>query len=326
MHLLLLIFLAASAGLFASVGPSFMLNYSVWDATDIVMVVTIGQDGVFEVTESWKGALDPGFRISIPQLAPSAGEDIRPWTVGGQMVLFLKRSVSEGLLRWAPAGPLKEFPASAVWLRGGEVYRFVPGSNPRVSLFAKSKLTEAEFRARVAEVLRVREDMDAIILEPAELRATHLKKYASSEISPAKQFALRALGNAGASGLNVFRELLDAASSGDDVSMLVQAYATAGGVAVAEDLDLRLRHLVELWRVKTSPVQPGWWDAGGTAMILALQRLHYVPAAGTARELKAIMEQLPKPFDSASTNLIVTACDELIRYSTADPIPANMVH
>jgi hypothetical protein len=55
---------------YAGTRPSFVLDYSAWKATHIVLVETTDEDGRFEVVESWKGDLKPGESITIPEMRP----------------------------------------------------------------------------------------------------------------------------------------------------------------------------------------------------------------------------------------------------------------
>src|SRR6185369_10112108 len=90
----------------AGIRPSFGLEGNTWNATHIV-VVTEGKtiDGIFRVLESWKGDLNPGDTIKVPELASFKAESSRtvsdPWyqkpgtnpglvVTGDRMVLFLK--------------------------------------------------------------------------------------------------------------------------------------------------------------------------------------------------------------------------------------------
>jgi hypothetical protein len=55
---------------FPAIRPSFALDYSSWHATHIVLVITTPTEGAFEVVESWKGDLQAGERLVIPELVP----------------------------------------------------------------------------------------------------------------------------------------------------------------------------------------------------------------------------------------------------------------
>jgi hypothetical protein len=63
---------AVSGPALAAIRPRFMLNYSSWHATNIVLVVTTPTVGTFEVMESWNGQLKAGTLLVIPELRPAS--------------------------------------------------------------------------------------------------------------------------------------------------------------------------------------------------------------------------------------------------------------
>jgi hypothetical protein len=63
---------AVSGPALAAIKPRFMLDYSSWHATNIVLVVTTPTVGTFEVMESWKGQLKAGTLLVIPELRPAS--------------------------------------------------------------------------------------------------------------------------------------------------------------------------------------------------------------------------------------------------------------
>ena len=82
----------------AGIRPSFSLDHSSWQATDIVSVLTTEEDGVFEVQESLKGDLRPGDNVSVKELAPAPGA-------------FPIAAYPRGVTIFAdPSGPILEVP------------------------------------------------------------------------------------------------------------------------------------------------------------------------------------------------------------------------
>jgi hypothetical protein len=94
----------------AGIRPSFMLDYSSWHSTDVVLVTATARGGEFEVIESWKGDLHSGDHVVIPELKPNANAipiwlypdewfpregavntEIPAQLAGSQLLLFLKR-------------------------------------------------------------------------------------------------------------------------------------------------------------------------------------------------------------------------------------------
>jgi hypothetical protein len=141
--------------------PSFSLEYSSWHATHIALVKITSKPGVFIVVESWKGELQPGDAIAVPELKPVPGampislyprstdffardnsgtiEQIPAQPVGARMVVFLKNhdgrdsrpsSSTNPREAWRSADLFNEMKASVVWIDGGLLYRFQQVVNP----------------------------------------------------------------------------------------------------------------------------------------------------------------------------------------------------
>src|SRR5579863_5766630 len=125
-------FVLIAIAIFSSVGrasfrPSFERDSEAWRSTDIVLVSALPADGTFQVIETWKGDLQAGERIVVPQLIPepnslpisryptsstgglrdSVAEQIPREPAGARMVLFLKRNPSGSAeSQWEPANPM----------------------------------------------------------------------------------------------------------------------------------------------------------------------------------------------------------------------------
>src|ERR1700740_2175702 len=114
--------LFCAAGVSAELLPQFQLDTCAWNATDVVMVTEgAAIDGEVEVLETWKGALHPGEKLTLPELAAFASDESRAtstWLAdldrplprrvsGSSMILFLVRKDGQ----WASAdgwsGPIK---------------------------------------------------------------------------------------------------------------------------------------------------------------------------------------------------------------------------
>jgi hypothetical protein len=122
LYSLLTLFLLPLCPAFAGFQPTFELDRCSWNASHIVLVATTSQDDVFEVIESWKGNLNAGDHITVPELEPAANAipialyskllipnnpsgsrdigEIPRQPVGSRMVIFLKRA-SGFLWRWS---------------------------------------------------------------------------------------------------------------------------------------------------------------------------------------------------------------------------------
>jgi len=136
----------------AAIRPSFMLDYSSWHSTDIVLVKAMVRGGEFEVTESWKGDLHSGDHIVIPELKPNAkaipvwlyaddelpregtiSTEIPKQLPGSQLLMFLKRvsptlQTKGGTQRtqpqWMPSSLFNDMKSSVVWIDDSRLYRF----------------------------------------------------------------------------------------------------------------------------------------------------------------------------------------------------------
>jgi hypothetical protein len=117
----------------AAFRPSFSLDYCSCHATNIVLVEVTPKPGVFRVLQSWKGDLEAGRLVTVPELQPGAGamevaaypkefaetlrggrnEQIPAQPVGSQMVLFLKKEVEASTDHWKSADLFGEMKASA---------------------------------------------------------------------------------------------------------------------------------------------------------------------------------------------------------------------
>lgn len=275
---------------FCGIRPSFMLDYSSWHATHIVLVTTTTDGATFEVLESWKGDLKTGERIVIPQLRPAqkaiavslypksweeavnggVNEGIPKQLPGSRMVLFLRSSgespTREGPERtarhlWEPADLFSEMKTAALWIDGSQVYGFVQLMNPGPSVLFDLSISEQRVRERVLEVGNAQQELAHCIAESdGANRAECLKPYAKTDIFPARKFALDELAKAGPGAVPAIRRMLDDPSFSRDASALVNALAMAGGEGVAEELNTRLRQDLAFWKSTAPSLSQGWWN------------------------------------------------------------------
>ena len=59
------------------------------------------------------------------------------------------------------------------------------------------RMSEAKLRDRVAEITGIQADLESPSMENADVRARRLQSYVQSDLLPARQFALEALGKLG---------------------------------------------------------------------------------------------------------------------------------
>jgi hypothetical protein len=291
--MLLLAILAHPA--FPGIRASFSLDYSAWDATHIVLVITTPNDDTFEVVESWKGDLRVGERLVVPELIPASNaapisrypkswsaeirggvsELIPRQPVGSRMVLFLKstngqvpteRTNAPEHYGWQTANRMGSMKASTVWMDSDQLYCFTQLINPGLSvLHSMSPYSEGELRSRVVEIKGIQEKVTAALAtKDGEGRAELLKPYVRSDVFPARQFALEELGKSGLSAVPTIRAMLDDPAFADEAPELVIAIAKAGGEEVGGELNRRLQLDLAFWRSTGPSLSQGWWNENST--------------------------------------------------------------
>lgn len=297
--LALLLALGYPAG--AAIRPSFVLDYSSFHATDIVLVRTVTDGDSFEVVESWKGTCGVGERIVIPELRPTANAlpitaypqgwpNINGWEtiprqpLGSRMILFLRNSASQpnpphspqanARGGWLPSDLMNSMKASVVWIDGVQMYGFRQNINPGPSTLDTLPYSLEQVRNRVSEVVGIQRDMATALAVPnGHQSAEALKPYVRSEIFPVQQFALEHLSSAGASAVPTIRGMLSDAAFSGHASELVEALVKAGGTRIGRDLDSLLDQELAFWKSTAPSLRQGWWNVD--ASIHAPLREHY---------------------------------------------------
>jgi hypothetical protein len=333
---------------FAGIRPSFEADSEAWRSTDIVLVLTSSNDGVFEVIETWKGDLRAGERIVVPELIPTAHSipishypDSWPDTLkstvveqvprepeGSRMVLFLRRNSSRpGHTEWEPANFMDSMKASAVWINGGRLFCFTQVMNPGPSILQiMGSYSEESLRKRVSEVSRTQKQMKLVLAAPeSEERARLLTSYVHSDISQARQFAVQELGKSGPMAVPTIRGMLDDPAYTEQAPDLIEAMVKAGGDTVGEDLNRRFQREVKFWKSTGPSLPQGWWnnDARPDAplrvqysqtyqLIIGLQQTRYAGALGPAKQLHDLWFSLPQLNDPSGINRIARECEKLI--------------
>ena len=350
--------LALSQPAFPSIRPSFGLDTSSWYATDIVVVITTGTSGTFQVVESWKGGLHVGELVLVPELRPAShampissypkswsgaerggvSEMVPRQPAGSRMILFLKGSADERAVKnaqdeierggWKPSDMMDNMKASAVWIDGDQLYCFTQLMNPGPSVLFKLSESVEEVRGRVEEINSIQESITATLAigDGAE-RAGRLKPYVLSDVFPARELSLEELGKAGPSAVPTISGMLDDPAFADEWADLVVALAHAGGDAVGEELNNRLRQDLAFWRSRGPSLSQGWWNEDAETgphaplrhrygqtyrLVIALQRTHYPAALDTAIQLRDFWRSLPQLNDPGGLDDMAKQCDKLI--------------
>ena len=186
--------------------------------------------------------------------------------------------------------------------------------------------SESALLERVAEVLRVQEDLNrALRIEDGSTGAARLKLYVRSNIRPAGQFALEQLGLIGPSATATIREMLDDATLSGHAE-LIEAYVKAGGEAVAEDLNRRLQEQLSFWRGVAHSLEKGWWNQQQTAdrealrgrysqtleLVVALQKVRCSEALFTVTDLRTLWRSVSALDDPDGLDQVSKECDRVI--------------
>ena len=288
---LILLCLSPSQAL-AGIRPSFDLETCSWNASDIV-VATEGKkiDGVFRVLEIWKGNLNPGDTIKIPELASFVPESARvvsdpryqkeksPRLVvtGDRMVLFLRRNDGEpaqetsdrtvrsaASIQWQSAAFYDEFNVSVVWIDQGKSFAFVQVLNPGPSLLIDLGFSEDEVKNCALEITEIRKSLlqTVAIADPAT-RAVALEPFAHHSVYQARDDAFEALKKCGSAAVPVLRRMLADDSLIDIHARLVEVLGEAANKDAGPLLAAIIEKDLEYWK-KTGPVlKKGWWNGTG---------------------------------------------------------------
>ena len=289
--LLIFLCLAASQAR-AGIRPSFQLDTSSWNATDIV-VATEGKkiDGVFRVLETWKGELNVGDTIKVPELASFAPEATRvvinEWhqkektarivVTGERMVLFLKRETDESAgekesgiqrssaaLKLVPTGFFDEFNVSVAWIEQGKSFAFVQVFNPGPSRLSSLGTTEEELKSRAFAVTDIQRTLlEAVAIADPPTRAAALEPFARHELYQVRQEAFKQLMKCDRAALPVLRRMLADDTLLDIHSSLVAVMAEAGKNEAGPDLTGILEKDLKFWKNAGPVLEKGWWNGAG---------------------------------------------------------------
>ena len=292
--MVLLVLLCGSHSLIsAGIRPSFDLETCSWNATHIV-VATEGKtiDGEFRVLESWKGDLNPGDTIKVPELAsfkpPSSRAVSDAWSekqksnqglfvTGERMVLFLKKdsrgSTSEAgdsgppssaSIRWNSSSFYDEMNVSVVWIETEKAFGFVQVMNPGPSLLITLGLSEELLKNRALEIKDIQDSffLSAAIADPAK-RAEALASFVHHSLHQARGAALEALQRSGKPALPVLRRMLADDSLLDIHAVLIDVLAEVGKNDVGSDLTELIEKDLAFWRATGPLLKRGWWNGKG---------------------------------------------------------------
>lgn len=265
----------------AEIRPSFCLESSIYEATDIILA-SEGKDidGNMTVLKVLKGSLRVGDTISIPKLADFRSEksrSVRPWfgwsdkgkeqkiVSGNKMVLFLTRTkaAKAGELVWLPAdadyGTIR---TSVAWLDEGGAYAFIQVINPGDSVLVKLDISEEEMLKTITGNLDTLRELHACEkMKDRAMRAKAISAYVESSHSLVPGEAVGMLGGCGAEGLPFLKKVLN-----DPGKPLLHCHAVrmigriGGGTAVSELTSLVKQELA-YWKEMGPTLKSDWWNS-----------------------------------------------------------------
>ena len=322
--------LLAACCAFGAVRPSFSVDFSSWDATHIVVVTPVSDDGKFQVLESWKGDLLPGATILVPELKPDAESksvdecvnEIGAHTFtgctsvpiafpGSKIVLYLGNTEKPGKPgEWAASNFMGDMKASVAWIQGGDAYGFSQFINPGPSVFAHlgypllvadgvkvERLTETNLKEKTFNVLHLRQQVDAATaISDPKTRAEALKSFADTEIRPARLFVVKRLGKCGEAALPTIRLMLDDREFASIADSLVEQYVVAGGASAGPELNSRFEADLRYWQSIAPTLREGWWTTNEEMYAGPhIKRNHYSQTIALIRALDQLHYQPALP-------------------------------
>ncbi|RPJ60239.1 MAG: hypothetical protein EHM23_11110 [Acidobacteria bacterium] len=285
--LLLLVF-GSSVPMYGALQPYFSLDFSSWRATHILLASEGEQiDGKLVILECWKGDLNPGDIIQLPELAsfnsresraiktvPDHGTEGQPqYVTGSRIGLFLRDKPMEAADNQEPANhqsspssvwqPASYFGMNfcVIWIEADQTFGFRQLTMHEPSVLTGLGKSETEIRMRVSEILDIHERFNAAVSfdDPAR-RAESLEPFALSDLFFFKQSAFDEMQKCGDSALPVLRRMLA------DESLLrlhrdvVKCLSKAGGSAVGEEITRLVIDEMKFWKAIGASLKPGWWN------------------------------------------------------------------
>src|SRR5215472_15678592 len=142
----------------AAIRPSFSIDYCSWHATDIVLAEVTPRQCIFRVLESWKGDLEAGSPVALPELQPATGameiaaypKEFAETLRGGQATVDERLAAQNALFDEQYESDLREFPEKATDL-GDYRYNDRLADYSVAAIVRREKINEA-FLARLEAI------------------------------------------------------------------------------------------------------------------------------------------------------------------------------
>jgi hypothetical protein len=337
----------------AGIRPSFVLDYCTWHATHIV-IATEGDeiDGKLTVLESWKGDLQPGEVVSIPELAifkPQSSREVKrgifgsekpkKYVTGSRMILFLRKldrpvetlnepvDKSHGSDRWEPASR-QGMNVSVLWIEGGQSFAFIQVMNPGDSILTYYDDSEREIIDQAFEVLHLQERVNSsVAIQDESKRAEALAQFALSESYYARDVAFAELQKCRKAALPVLRKMLGDQTILKRHSEVIKTLSAAGGDEVAAELTTIVREELGFWQETGPRLRDGWWNnmnepetevlrnrySKVLEALYSLRKLKPVGCKEVVTEFRDFWRSLPQLEDKSGLTQMSEACDKILQ-------------
>ena len=299
--------LLPNAWVFGGIRPSFNLNDSAWNATEILVLAPTNDPGTFGVIETIKGKPLPGAAIRLLGLTPARGVSERlselsedfsdpfagfkafgdPPLIGknDRLLVFLRHDgalpeynprpdLPADTKGWQPADTFGDLRTSTIWIQGGHTYGFAQTINPGPTHLIQLSRTEGELRAEINAVLQQRDAMDRAMatFDPIS-RSQQLGALVRSPNIVERLSALGKLGREERAGAEVLFDLLSDESLVGLHPLIITAMAGTGyGGAHFASL---LKEETIYWLSACTTLKPEWWNDGSHYDEIQRPRNHY---------------------------------------------------
>ncbi|MFC1636050.1 hypothetical protein ACFL5Z_14510 [Planctomycetota bacterium] len=347
----------------AAIRPSFMLDYSAWHATDIV-VASEGDtvDGNLSVLDVWKGCLTPRKALSLPALAAFAEEKTRTvssfWASeddsvppaimsARRMILFLRRAIPVErddqrleAVQWLPASRFGGMKVSTVWIERGNAYAFTQVINPGPSILIRQGFSESEIKKRASEINQIQESLKKIAADPDPGgRAKRVTPYVRSDVYFVRKEAFRLLAECRTPAVPILRSLLADKSNATQYGDIIDAMAAAGGPKLGQEFSKIVVKEFEFWKVRAPSLKVGWWNGKGLEwkevnvlrnryskilhVFYGLRQMGYEGSRSSVRSFRDFWRSLPQLEDKSGLDQMSQACDAVLKVLDEKKVPSN---
>ncbi|HEY0426447.1 MAG TPA: hypothetical protein VGC76_01450 [Pyrinomonadaceae bacterium] len=339
---LALLFLLTSFETKAAIRPSFSLEYSAWNATEVV-VATEGDeiDGNFTVLENLKGELYTNQTISVPELASFKSDDSRlvedewdsdekttapRYVSGAKMILFLKKDARSD--KWKSAALFGDMNVSVVWLEAGKAFGFIQVMNPGASVLIELEKSETEIRDKAFEIIELQNSFNNVLkIKDKAKRAEALERFVYTDTDFIRQNALDELQKCGKSALTILRKMLADESLLKIHADIIESLAKAGGEKIGGELIKIVGEELKFWKATATVLKEDWWNnmedydktenlrnrySKTLEAIRQLKNLKFAASRKIVTEFRDFWRSQPQLEDKNGLSQMSETCDELL--------------